>query len=68
MVQEQWLQLKMKFLLGFNMEIIALWGKYNFGGGCKSTGGSIEKTLGYGLLDKIVAHAVKRAKNNWHCQ
>ena len=23
MVQEQWLQLKMKFLLGFNMEIIA---------------------------------------------
>ena len=26
MVQEQWLQLKMKFLLDFNMKIIIEWG------------------------------------------
>ena len=29
MVQEQRLQLKMKFLLGYNMKIVALWGKKN---------------------------------------
>ena len=26
-VQEQWLQLKMRFLLGYNMEIIIYWGE-----------------------------------------
>ena len=43
-VQEQRLQLKMKFLLGYNMKIVVLWGNKNlvrvffFGGGrlCKA--------------------------------
>ena len=26
MVEEQWLQLKMKFLLGYNMKIVIYWG------------------------------------------
>ena len=29
MVQEQRLQLKMKFLLGYNMKIVVLWGNKN---------------------------------------
>ena len=29
MVQEQRLQLKMKFLLGYNMKIVVLWGDKN---------------------------------------
>ena len=35
MVQEQRLQLKMKFSLGYNMKIVALWGDKNLveGGG-----------------------------------
>ena len=32
MVQEQWLQLKMKFLLDFNMKIIIEWGGWGGGG------------------------------------
>ena len=28
-VQEQWLQLKMKFLLGYNMKIVIYWGRIN---------------------------------------
>ena len=34
MIQEEWLQLKMKFLLGYNMEIV-IEGKIAFGGGNK---------------------------------
>ena len=29
MIHEQWLQLKMKFLLGYNLKIIFYWGKIN---------------------------------------
>ena len=32
MVQEQWLQLKMKFLLGYNMKIVS-WEEWTSGGG-----------------------------------
>ena len=32
MVQEQQLQLKMKFLLGYNMKIVVLWGDKNLVG------------------------------------
>ena len=32
MVQEQRLQLKMKFLLGYNMKIVVLWGDKNLVG------------------------------------
>ena len=43
MVQEQRLQLKMKFLLGYNMKIVALWGK-KFGGGIFLGGGRLSKS------------------------
>ena len=33
MVQEQQLQLKMKFLLGYNIKIVVLWGDKNLVGG-----------------------------------
>ena len=33
MVQEQRLKLKMKFLLGYNMKMVVLWGDKKFGGG-----------------------------------
>ena len=33
MVQEQRLQLKIKFLLGFNMKIVVLWVDKNLAGG-----------------------------------
>ena len=33
MVQEQWQQLKMKFLLGYNIKTVTLWGKLTFAGG-----------------------------------
>ena len=45
MVQEQRLQLKMKFSLGYNMKIVALWGDKNLVGG----GGSFP---GEGRLSK----------------
>ena len=32
MVQEQWLQLKLKFLLGYNMKIVTQQGVWAFGG------------------------------------
>ena len=32
MVQEQWQQLKMKFLLGYNIKTVTLWGKLTFAG------------------------------------
>ena len=38
MVQEQWLQLKMKFLLDFNMKIIIEWGGWGGGGGGSTFG------------------------------
>ena len=31
-VQDQWLQLKMRFLLGYNMNIVILCGELTFGG------------------------------------
>ena len=39
MVQEQGLQLKMKFLLGYNMKMVVLWGDKNLGGGGGGRGG-----------------------------
>ena len=33
MVQEQWLQIGMTFLLGYNLIIVIKWGELNFGGG-----------------------------------
>ena len=39
MVQEQWLQLKMKFLLDFNMKIIIEWGGWGGGGAQLLVGG-----------------------------
>ena len=33
MVLEQWLQLKMNFLLDYNMKIVIKWGTLTFGGG-----------------------------------
>ena len=41
MVQEQWLQLKMKFLLDFNMKIIIEWGGWGGGGGSTFGRGSL---------------------------
>ena len=32
MVQEQWLQLKMKFLLVYNMKFVIKWGEWTLGG------------------------------------
>ena len=32
MLQEQWLQLKVEFLVGFDMKNIILWGELTFGG------------------------------------
>ena len=40
MVQEQWLQLKMKFLWGYSMKIVIIWEELNFGEG---EGGGNEK-------------------------
>ena len=36
MVQEQLLQLKMKFLLGYNIKIVVLWGDKNLAGHLKN--------------------------------
>ena len=41
MVQEQWLQLKMKFLLDFNMKIIIEWGGWRGGGGAQLLVGGV---------------------------
>ena len=43
MVQEQRLQLKMKFLLGYNMKIVVLWGVQKFGEGIFLGGGRLSK-------------------------
>ena len=32
MVQDQWLQQKMKLLLGYNLKIVIQWGQWTFGG------------------------------------
>ena len=32
MVQDQWLQQKMKFLLGYNLKIVIQWVRWTFGG------------------------------------
>ena len=34
MVQDQWLQQKMKFLIGYYLKIVIQWGQWTFGGGC----------------------------------
>ena len=46
MVQEQRLQLKMRFLLGYNMKIVALWGDKNLvgEGGIFSGGGRLSNS------------------------
>ena len=33
MVQKQWIQLKMTFLLAYNLNVVVLLGKLTFGGG-----------------------------------
>ena len=51
MVQEQWLQLKMRLLLGYNLKIVVLWwmgggvggGGLKFGGGIFLVGGKLSK-------------------------
>ena len=45
MVQEQWLQLKMKFLLVYNMKFVIKWGEWTLGGvgGGSSRGGGMSK-------------------------
>ena len=45
MVQEQWLQLKMKFLLVYNMKFVIKWGEWTLGGvgGGRFPGGGMSK-------------------------
>ena len=35
MVQEKWLELKMKFLFGYSMKFVISWEELTFGGGIK---------------------------------
>ena len=70
MVQAQWLQQKMKFLLGFNLKIVIQWAWWTFGWGIllgeilASAGGGIpsilqaEKTLSSGFILKTILHRV----------
>ena len=39
MLQEQWQQLKVEFLVGYDMKSIILWGELTFGGRGESTVG-----------------------------
>ena len=66
MVQDQWLQQKIKFLIGYYLKIVIQWGKYGGGGGgvcvcvcvcvCGGGGGGGGGEAGGSLLGGILAN------------